>query len=64
MKTLLNKYISSSVRTRLKYLQYNLLNSPIGSTWNILKRRQRLLARHGNWFDDLKTQGYLVILIR
>ena len=61
MKTLLNKYISSSVRTRLKYLQHDLLNSPIGSTWNILKRRQRLLARHANWFDDLKTQGYSIV---
>ena len=61
MKTFLNKYISSSIRTRLKYLQHDLLNSPIGSTWNTLKRRQRLLARHKNWFDDLKTQGYTIV---
>ena len=61
MKTILSKYISSSVKTRLKYLRHNLLNSPIGSTWNILRRRKYLLTRYENWFDDLKNQGYTVI---
>ncbi len=61
MKTLLNKYISSSVKTRLKYLQHDLLNSPLSSAWKILRRRQNLLVRHATWFDDLKTQGYTII---
>ena len=61
MKTILNKYIPASIRTRLKYFHHDLLNSPIGSTWNILRRRQNLQARYENWFDDLKTQGYTII---
>jgi hypothetical protein len=61
MKYLLKKYISSSFRTRLEYIRHDLLNSPLSSAWKILRRRQNLLVRHSNWFNDLKTQGYTII---
>lgn len=61
MKNFLKKYISSSFRTRIEYLRHDLLNSPLSSPWKILRRRQKLRARHSSWFDDLKTQGYTII---
>jgi|AACY02.14.fsa_nt_gi hypothetical protein len=61
MKTLLNKYISSSVRTRFAYMRHDFLNSPLISPLKILRRRQRLLSNHASWFEDLKSQGYRII---
>lgn len=61
MKNLLNKYISSSVRTRFAYMRYDIFNSPFISPFKMMRRRQRLLSKHASWFDDLKTQGYTII---
>jgi hypothetical protein len=61
MKTLLKKYISSSVRTRFAYMWHDFFNSPLISPFKILRRRQRLLSKHASWFNDLKTQGYTIV---
>ena len=61
MKTLLNKYISSAIRTRFAYMRHDFLNSPFITPLKILRRRQRLLAYHLSSFNDLKAQGYTII---
>lgn len=61
MKNLLKKFISLSFRTRLDYIFHDLLNSPISLAWKTAKRRKKLLMRHSDWYNDLKTQGYTII---
>lgn len=61
MKNLLNKYISTSIKTRFAYMCYDILNSPLISPFKILRRRQRLLSKHAIWFNDLKNQGYTIV---
>lgn len=61
MKTIINNFISPSLKTYLAYMYYDFANSSFVSPLKNFRRRKLLLKRHYNLFNDLKTQGYSVI---
>lgn len=60
MKIMFKKNLSY-IKTKIAYLRHNILNSTIGSSYKIYKRRKSLKSRHPNWYNDLNTKGYTVI---